>query len=63
MKLFIFTKKQILVVGCAILSVILGAVISVNVFAKAQRLLPIYSVGTEEKKIAISFDAAWGNNK
>ena len=60
MKLFIFTKKQILVVGCAFLSVILGAVISVNVFAKAQRLLPIYSVGTEEKKIAISFDAAWG---
>lgn len=25
-----------------------------------ERLLPIYSVGTEEKKIAISFDAAWG---
>ncbi len=24
------------------------------------RELPIYSVGTEEKKIAISFDAAWG---
>ena len=23
--------------------------------------LPIYCVGTEEKKIALSFDAAWGN--
>lgn len=23
--------------------------------------LPIYSVGTEEKKVALSFDAAWGN--
>lgn len=26
-----------------------------------ERKLPIYSVGTEEKKVAISFDAAWGN--
>ena len=25
------------------------------------RLLPIYSVQREDKKIAISFDAAWGN--
>lgn len=25
------------------------------------RELPIYSVGTDEKKIALSFDAAWGN--
>ena len=27
----------------------------------AQRLLPIYSVQREDKTIAISFDAAWGN--
>lgn len=27
-----------------------------------EKLLPIYSVGTEEKKVAISFDAAWGND-
>ena len=26
-----------------------------------EKKLPIYSVGTEEKKVAISFDAAWGN--
>ncbi len=26
-----------------------------------ERKLPIYSVDTEEKKVAISFDAAWGN--
>lgn len=25
-----------------------------------QRIIPIYSVGTEEKKLAISFDATWG---
>ena len=28
--------------------------------AKTERLLPIYSVATDEKKIAISFDCAWG---
>lgn len=28
--------------------------------AKAERKLPIYCVDTDEKKVAISFDAAWG---
>ncbi len=32
-------------------------------FAKSDRKLPIYSVATEEKKVAISFDAAWGADK
>jgi len=26
----------------------------------AKKKLPIYCVGTDEKKVAISFDAAWG---
>ena len=30
--------------------------------AKNNRELPIYSVKTEEKKVALSFDAAWGND-
>lgn len=29
-------------------------------FAEAERKLPIYCVDTDEKKVAISFDAAWG---
>lgn len=28
--------------------------------AKAERIIPIYCVDTEEKKVAITFDAAWG---
>ncbi|CCC58116.1 polysaccharide deacetylase family sporulation protein PdaB [Caloramator australicus] len=32
-----------------------------NVFLNTQRELPIYCVETDEKKIAITFDAAWGN--
>ncbi len=33
---------------------------AVSVFARADRLVPIYRVETQEKKVAISFDAAWG---
>jgi len=29
--------------------------------AAAQRVLPIYSVQRQDKTVAISFDAAWGN--
>lgn len=32
-------------------------------FNKTYRKVPIYSVQTEEKKVAISFDAAWGADK
>lgn len=60
MSFYIFTKKQILSFGAVALAFIVGTVISVSAFAKTERALPIYSVGTEEKKIAISFDAAWG---
>ena len=31
--------------------------------AAAKRSLPIYGVQTGEKKIAVSFDAAWGNEE
>jgi polysaccharide deacetylase family sporulation protein PdaB len=31
-----------------------------RVSASQQKLVPIYSVDTKEKKVAISFDAAWG---
>ena len=32
-------------------------------FGKSGRLVPIYSVDTDEKQVAISFDAAWGADK
>ncbi|MDI3481284.1 MAG: peptidoglycan-N-acetylglucosamine deacetylase [Tepidanaerobacteraceae bacterium] len=35
---------------------------SVSVFGKFDRLVPIYRVQTREKKVAISFDAAWGSD-
>lgn len=32
-------------------------------FGYAARLVPIYSVDTKEKKVALTFDAAWGSDK
>ena len=62
MKYFIITKKQI-ALGIAVLICAAAAVItSVSAFAGTNRKLPIYCVDTTEKKIAISFDAAWGND-
>lgn len=47
---------------CAVL-VIAGTVIgSVRIRASTNRKLPIYCVETDKKQIAISFDAAWGND-
>ncbi len=60
MKCLIITKKQIMVVFSVVCAVIVAVIGSVGVFAKSERLLPIYCVETEEKKLALTFDAAWG---
>ncbi len=62
MKLFFITKKH-LMMACAV--VVVAAVMitgSVAVFASAEKKLPIYCVENDKKQIAISFDAAWGND-
>lgn len=63
-----FTKKQIkrfawiagLVIAAAAVAITL-VVTSVGTRA-AKRLVPIYSVDCKEKKIAVTFDAAWENS-
>lgn len=65
---FTVTKKRILAallfVTAAVLAVCgcLYGARSVQA-AAGKRELPIYNVKTDEKKIAISFDAAWGNEE
>lgn len=61
-----FSKKKILCASAVILTFIV-ACISLNKFGtypvfygKNLRLLPIYRVQTEEKKVALTFDCAWG---
>lgn len=52
----------------AVLIVIAAAIwiyqaIDVSAVINQDRKLPIYNVQTQEKKVAISFDAAWGDDK
>ena len=65
MKVLVMNKKRIILILCAI--IVVGAVVVGMIYcenagtAKALNGLPIYSVQTDKKQIAISFDAAWGN--
>lgn len=47
---------------CSLLALTFVIVGSVSISANQDRLLPIYCVETEKKQVAISFDAAWGND-
>lgn len=62
MKFICVTKKQIMLCLSLVVAVAVVIVGSVGVYANANRLLPIYCVETDKKQIAISFDAAWGND-
>ncbi len=56
----IFKYLSLIVVGI-ICSIIISSTGAYQVFyGYATRELPIYRVGTEQKKVAISFDCAWG---
>jgi polysaccharide deacetylase family sporulation protein PdaB len=62
-----YIKKK-LIVFCVLFIGVLVTVIVYNlkandVFLGEGRKLPIYSVDTKEKKIAISFDVSWGDDK
>jgi len=52
-----FTKGALLLV--ALIAIFTMTVDSKGVFVSKKRKLPIYSVDTKEKKIAITFDASW----
>ena len=62
MKCLIITKKQLMFAISLILALTITIIGSVSAFAGSDRLLPIYCVQTDKKQIAISFDAAWGND-
>lgn len=62
MKMIVITRKHLMAASCVVLSLVLVIVGSVVTFAKGDRKLPIYCVETDKKQVAISFDAAWGND-
>ncbi|MFQ7036546.1 MAG: polysaccharide deacetylase family protein, partial [Candidatus Borkfalkia sp.] len=66
MKAIIFKAKSTIFSVCAV-AIALALCLALHYtgayavyFNNTVRKLPIYSVGTEEKKISISFDCAWG---
>ena len=69
MKFILFKKKKI--VGTIVLSCVLAIMLAITyvsgsyvlVAGKATKKTPIYCVQTNEKKVAISFDASWGADK
>lgn len=72
MKVVIIKKTTLIILACLLIvasaftinaaGLNLGAVY-LNKPTVANRKLPIYNVQTEENKVAISFDAAWGADK
>ncbi len=62
MKFLIISKKHIMLALSVVVVTVLIVVGSVSILANQNRLLPIYCVETDKKQIAISFDAAWGND-
>lgn len=69
MKFIVFTKQKLLIMFSAILVCVLGVGIFSSSYTKVvtasttERKIPIYCVEKNEKKVSISFDAAWGNEQ
>lgn len=66
MKIFVLSKDTLLIYGLVILVLVgmftvgtMSETVITN--ATAPEEVPIYRVGTNEKKIALTFDAAWGD--
>lgn len=69
MRLYIITKRTLISIAFCFIIGLLAGTIAFNSTVKAiqtastQREIPIYCVDTEKKQVAISFDAAWGNEQ
>ena len=64
MHFLVLNKKFILTIGVLILSILIMIINnseSINVVSEKDNI-PIYSVQTDEKKIAITFDSAWDDS-
>lgn len=67
MRIYVLRKRVLLITLCIVI-VVVGVLFSIVMWNRdivgvflTQKRLPIYSVETKDKKIAISFDAAWGD--
>ena len=69
MRLLILTKRSLISIAFCLLIGILSATVAISSTVKAvqtastPREIPIYYVDTDKKQVALSFDAAWGNEQ
>ncbi len=69
MHLLILTKRNLISIGfCLLIGVLAGTIAIVSTVgavqtATTQREIPVYCVDTDKKQVALSFDAAWGNEQ
>ena len=62
MKIFVITRKKLVILsGLLILSISLAGLNTFISASKSQKEVPIYSVKREDKKIALTFNCAWGD--
>ncbi len=59
MKIFVLNKFHFSILICLLLALSLFFVSTLSPSATDERLLPVYSVETDEKVLAITFDSAW----
>ena len=64
------TKMKSIMTACSfgLIAILLASLVVITntgsiYFGYAKRIVPIYSVQTDEKKVALTFDAAWGSDK
>ena len=69
MKLLILTKRSLVSIGFCFLIGVLAATVAISSTVKAVQTaaqpkeIPIYRVESHDDRVAISFDAAWGNEE
>jgi peptidoglycan-N-acetylglucosamine deacetylase len=60
---FVKGFTSIIILISAIFALMVAEKLNVRVFENGMRKLPIYCVDTKEKKVALTFDASWGEDK
>ena len=65
LKFMVITKSHIMAFACVAVAVVFAFCLATRTVSTAasssKRKIPIYRVGTNEKKVCLTFDAAWGN--
>ena len=69
MKLFILTRRSLIALALCLLAGLTAVGVTVSSASQAvqtaatPKINPIYRVASTKKQVAISFDAAWGNEQ